>query len=117
MYCVMRSSQPRGVTREHPGEFGVGGHGGLHHDGAIGGIDAGGKIEGGNLADFRAQLGRILIDCDGVQIHDAENTLVVVLDADPILESAQVIADVKVAGGLHSGEDSCSHGRWRWSEG
>jgi hypothetical protein len=40
-----------------------------------------------------------------------------VLNADPVLEGAEVISDVEITGGLHSGEDSWSHGRWRWSEG
>jgi hypothetical protein len=31
---------------------------------------------------------------DGVQIDDAENALVIVLNPDPILEGAQVISDV-----------------------
>ena len=98
---------------EHPGELGVGGHGGLHHDGAVLGVDAGGQIERGDLVDLGAQFRGILVDGDGVQVHDAENALVIVLDADPVLERAEVISDVKISGGLHSGEDSCSHGRWQ----
>ena len=47
---------------EHPGELGVGGHGGLHHDGAVLGIDAGGEIERGDLEDLGAQLGGVLVE-------------------------------------------------------
>ena len=43
---------------EHPGELGVRGHGGLHHDGADLGIDAGGQVERGDLLDLGAQLAR-----------------------------------------------------------
>ena len=116
LYLVLRHAFEPADGRdagEHPGELGVGGHGGLHHDGAILGVDSGGEIEGGDLIDFGAQFGRILIDCDGVQVHDTENALVVVLDANPVFERAEVISDVKITGGLHSGEDSCSHGRWQ----
>ena len=35
---------------------------------------------------------------DGVQIDDAEDALVVVLDLHPVLERAQIISDVQIAG-------------------
>ena len=47
-----------------------------------------------------------------MQVHDAENALVIVLDAHPVFERAEVISDVEISGRLHSGEDSCSHGKW-----
>ena len=96
---------------EHPGQLGVRRDGRLHHDGAILGIDAGGQIERGDLGDFGAQFGGVLVGGDGVQVHDAENALVIVLNAHPVLERAEVISDVKISGGLHAGEDSCFHGR------
>ena len=73
------------------------------------GVDAGGQVERGDLLDFGAQFGGVLVHGDGVQVHDAENALVVVLDADPVLQRAEIISDVQVSGGLHSGEDSCFH--------
>ena len=115
LHLVLRHAlQPAdgGDAGEHPGEFGVGGHGGLHHDGAGLRIDAGGQVERGDLENLGAQFGRVLIDCDGMQVHDAENALVIVLDAHPVFERAQIVSDVKISGGLHSGEDSCFHGRW-----
>src|SRR5205085_469331 len=42
---------------------------------------------------------------------NAENALVLVLNPHPILERAQIISDVQIPGRLHSGEDSCFHGR------
>ena len=77
------------------------------------GIDAGGQVERGHLLDLGAQLGGVLVERDGVQVDDAEDALVVVLDAHPILERSQVISDVKISGRLHAGEDSCFHGRER----
>ena len=105
-----------GDAGEHPGEFGVRGNGGLHHDGAILRVDSGGQIERGDLEDFGAQFGGVLVDCDGVQVDDAENALVIVLDAHPVFQRAEVISDVKISGRLHSGEDSCFHGRWKYFE-
>jgi hypothetical protein len=34
------------------------------------------------------------------------------LNADPVLERAQIVSDMQVSGRLHAGEDSCFHGRW-----
>jgi hypothetical protein len=31
------------------------------------------------------------------------------LNPDPVFERAEIIADVKISGGLHSGKDSCFH--------
>ena len=52
---------------------------------------------------------------DRVQVHDAENALVVVLDPHPVLERPQVVADMQVAGRLNAGKDSLFHGDVRVS--
>ncbi len=114
LHLVLRHAlQPahRRDAGEHPGQLGVRGHGGLHHDGAGLGIDAGGQIERGDLLDFGAQLGGVLVERDGVQVDDAEDALVIVLDAHPVLERAQVVSDVQISGRLHAGKDSCFHGK------
>ena len=72
-------------------------------------IDAGCQEHAGDLQDLGAQLGGILVDRDGVQIDDAENTLVVVLDIHPVLERAQIVADVQIAGRLDAGKNACFH--------
>src|SRR5213075_1173133 len=43
---------------------------------------------------------------DGVQVHDAEQAVVLVLQLDPILDGAEVISDVQLARGLDTGEDA-----------
>src|SRR5207247_6062691 len=43
---------------------------------------------------------------DGVQVHDAEQAVVLVFQLDPVLHGAEVIADVQVAGRLDAGEDA-----------
>jgi hypothetical protein len=89
----------------------VRGHGRLHHDGAVLRVDAGGQIQRGDLAILARSFAGLLVDRDGVQIDDAEDALVIVLDAHPVLEGAQVVADVQISGWLHAGEDSCFHGK------
>src|SRR5262249_12892959 len=51
----------------------------------------------------------LLIDRNGVQVDNAENAFIVMLNPDPVFERAEIIADVKISGGLHSGKDSCFH--------
>ncbi len=94
---------------QHPGELGVLRHRRLHHDRGLLRIDARGQKQRGDLQDLGAQLGRLLINRDGVQIDDAEDALVVVLDLDPVLQRAQIISDVQIAGRLNAGEDACFH--------
>ena len=60
---------------------------------------------------FASSSLRVLVDGDGVQVHDAVDALVVVLQPDPVLEGAQVIPDVQIAGRLDTGEDSWFHAR------
>jgi hypothetical protein len=73
------------------------------------GIDAAGEEERGDLIDLGAQFGRVLVDRDGVQIDDAEDRLIVILEVDPVLERAEVIADVEVAGRLDAAENTWFH--------
>jgi hypothetical protein len=44
-----------------------------------------------------------------VEIDDAENTFVVVLNLDPVAERSEIIADVEIAGRLDAGKDACFH--------
>jgi hypothetical protein len=41
-----------------------------------------------------------------VQIDDAEETFVLVLERYPVAQGAEIIAEVNVAGGLRAAEDS-----------
>ena len=44
-----------------------------------------------------------------MKVYNAIDTLVIVLNTDPILKCAQVVANVRAARGLNTGEDSCFH--------
>ena len=52
------------------------------------------------------QLRRLVGLGDGVQVHDAEQALVAVLERDPVLHRAEVVADVQLARGLDAAEDA-----------
>ena len=76
------------------------------------GVDADREQHPGEFFDLSAQLRRFLIQGDGVQIDDAVDTIVVVLNPGPVLQRPQVIADMRAARGLDAGEDSCFHAIW-----
>jgi hypothetical protein len=82
----------------------------LHHHRAHLRVDPRRQVQRCDLFDLPAQLGRVLVERDRMQVYDAEDALVVVLYAHPILERAQIIAYVQVPGGLHPGKDSSFHG-------
>ena len=69
-------------------------------------IDAGGKKRGGDFTRLRRQQLRVLPDRDRMQIDDTENTLVIVLQAHEIAYRAEVIAEMKIAGRLHTGKNT-----------
>ena len=110
LYCVIRSSQPTGVTQVS-----------IHASSACSGTDDcttmvdcfGSMPAARNSAAvsriFDAQLRRFLIDRDGVQIDDAEDAFVVALDLDPVLQRSQIVSNMQIAGRLNAGEDSCFH--------
>ena len=53
-----------------------------------------------------AQLVGILRKRDGVQVHDAVDVLVDILLVHPVADRAEIVADVRDAGGLDAGEDA-----------
>ena len=81
----------------------------LHDDARVLRIDARGQEKRGKFADFRPQFLRILIHRDRVQIHDAEDTFVVVLDPDPVRQGAEIVADMQIAGRLYARQNAGFH--------
>ena len=53
---------------------------------------------------LRLQLIRLLIDGDGVQLDEAEEALVVVLDFHPVLEGSEIVADMGASRGAGAGQ-------------
>ncbi len=95
-----------GDAVEDPGELGMGRHLALvEHDRPLR-VDAGREEGGGDLADLRLQLGRILPERDRVQIDDAVEALRLAgLHLHEPLHGAEIIAEMQVPGRLHAGED------------
>ncbi len=110
-FVLRHALQPanRSDAGQHPRELGMSGNAGLHDDGGMFWIDPDGDENSGELLDLLSQLGGILVQRDRVQIDDAENAVIVILDCHPILECPQVVSDVWISGGLDSGKDSCFH--------
>jgi hypothetical protein len=105
----MRLSQPPaepGDAIEDPGELGMGRDLALIEDDVALRIDAGGDESGGNLARAGGEFGWILPHCDRVQIDDAIDAVEVVLQMDEVADRAEIVAEVQVSRGLHTGEDS-----------
>src|SRR5207237_829375 len=78
----------------------------LHEDDGPRRIDAGGE-EPDRHVDRALGQGRCVVGLrDGMQVHDAEQAVVLVLQLDPVLYGAEVIADVQLARRLDAGEDA-----------
>ena len=84
------------------GELGVLAHGGLDENDRALGINAGGDISGGDFAAAAGQLFRIGSRGDGVQIDDAIDALVLILQRDKLLQRAEIIAEMQAVGRLHA---------------
>ncbi len=90
-------------------EFGVFGDERLQKDRGFRGVEAGGEIVDGDLQRvFGDGAGVGVIAGEGVPVGDEEKTVVggIVLRADPVLESAEIVADVEASGGAHAGENA-----------
>ena len=96
-------------TGQQPAKFGMLRHAGLDGERTDGWVNPGSEVKPGDLANFFAQLFRLLVHRNSVEINDAKNALVFMLQLDPITEGAKVVAYMKVSGRLHPGEDSCFH--------
>ena len=106
-------------TVENPRQLGVLVHMRLDEERAALRVHATGEERRGEPADADAQLGGILRERDGVQIHDAIDVLVDILLVHPVADSAEIVADVRDAGGLDAGEDALAFRRFplaRWRQ-
>src|SRR5881397_943854 len=65
-------------------------------------VDARGDKGRGHLADGARQLGGILPGRDGVQVDDAIDAVVALLQLDEPLDRAEIVAEVQVTSRLHA---------------
>ncbi len=79
---------------------------GLHEQHALLGIDAGGQEAHGHVQGAGGQLVHLVRLGDGVIVHDADEALVLILERHPVLDGAQVVAEVQLARGLDTGKDA-----------
>ncbi|MBA7592891.1 hypothetical protein ES708_35093 [subsurface metagenome] len=94
---------------ENPGQLAVGGDVGLYEkDGAFR-VDAGRQEQPGDLAGPGLQNLGVLLDGDGMKVHDAEDIVVVLLTGYPVLDSSQVVADHEGARRLNAGKNALFH--------
>ena len=91
-----------GDAVEHPGELGVLGDLALVEHDVLLGIDPTGDEGRGHFANGLRQLRGILPHRDRVQIDDAIDAVVAVLQLDEALDGAEIVAEVQIAGGLHA---------------
>src|SRR5580704_6347065 len=75
--------------------------------GTCDGMKTGGEEVDRYVADVLAERGGIgVVGGEGVVVGDEEVALVLVLELDPVVEGAHVVAEVQAAGGTHAGEDA-----------
>ena len=94
-------------------EFGVFGNQGLQEDDGFLRVEAGGQIVDGDLQGvFGNGRGIAVVGREGVPVGDEIQAVVggIVLETDPVLERAEVVADVQASGGAHAGEDAFAGG-------
>jgi hypothetical protein len=91
---------------EDPGELRVLGHLGLDEEGRPLGVDPCGEERERHVEDAGRHLGGVVRGRDRVQVHDADEALVVVLHLDPVPHRPEVVADVEFARRLDAAEDA-----------
>ncbi len=92
-------------AREQPRRLGVRGHVALDEDDRALGIEPGGKEQRGQVERGVAQLGRVVVGRDRVQVDDAEEPVAALLRRRVLAEPARVVAEVLRARRLDAGED------------
>jgi hypothetical protein len=80
-------------------------HGRLVEDDMLLRIDAGGDEGCGNRADLAAQVGMDQLGGDGMQVDDAIDAVVVLLQRHELSDGAEIIAEMEIAGGLDARKD------------
>ena len=91
---------------EQPGRLGVRRHVALAEDGRALGVEAGREEHRGEIERRLAQLRRLVVDRDRVQVDDAEERVAGLLRRRVLAEAAAVVAERLAAGRLDAGEDA-----------
>ena len=106
---AVEPAQGREAAQE-PAKLGMARDAALVEDDAAVGIDAGGDVGGGHFVRLGAELKRVLRQRERVQIDDAEDAVEIALEAHPVADRAEIIAEMQVAGRLDAGKDPIHRG-------
>src|SRR5712691_5280770 len=102
---------------EQPVQLSMLGHVGLHEHDAPLRVESRGQEADRHVERALPQGRHVVRLGDGVQVHDTEQALVLVLQPDPVLHRTEIVADVQLARGLNAGEHArhglTSYGRER----
>ncbi len=90
---------------EHPGELGMFGNLALVEHDMFFGIDAAGDEGGRDFPDARLQFLRLLRQRDRVQIDDAIDAIMGLLQLDEFGDRAEIISKMQIARRLHAGKN------------
>ncbi len=93
-----------GQAAEDPRELGVLGHVGLGEERGPIGVDSRRDQDGGQVQRRGPQRGRVLGHRDGVEVHDHDERVVLVLIGHPLTDGADVVAQVHLTRRLDAGE-------------
>src|SRR6266481_759067 len=90
-------------------EFGVFGDLGLEEDCGLGGVETGGQEVDGDLQGVFGDGGGVgVVGGEGVPVSYEIEAFVggIGLELDPVLQGAEIVANVETSGGAHAGDDS-----------
>jgi hypothetical protein len=79
----------------------------LHEEDAALGIKAGGEQLGGLRQRVGGELGRVVLLGHGVEVDDAVDGVIRLLVGHPVAHGPEVVAQMRFACRLDSGEDAC----------
>ena len=97
----------RGDHRQQQMQFGMLGHSGLDEQGGDSRIEARGQPVDGHRPHVLLELGRVLVaGGERMPVGNEEIAFVLVLQLDPVLQRAVIIAEVQHAGRPHAGQYS-----------
>ena len=102
----LRDSRDRA---QNPAEFRVSSNFALDEDVATGRVDADSKVGRCDVEDILMQLLRILGDGNGMKIDHAKEAAIAVLDFSPLLERANVVANMEIVGRLYARDEQVLH--------
>src|SRR5687767_15145033 len=74
----------------------------LHEQSCLRRIDTGGKQPHRHVAGPLREGVPLILARDGMQVHDADERLITTLQVDPVLNRAEPVANVQLAGRLNS---------------